>query len=134
MNDLNVCGMGVDIVEVDRIQNLVDRWEGRFLDRVFCPEELDYCLSSRNRYERLAGRFAAKEAIIKAIGRWVPWKSIAVLPDDKGKPLVYFSPSPAVDGLEGSGFHVSISHTENYATATALCVGRRATNGREASG
>ncbi len=125
MDKPGVFGMGTDIVEVHRIQGLADRWEGKFLDRVFCSEELDYCLPAINRYERLAGRFAAKEAVIKALGRRVPWKSIKVLPNEQGKPLVHLSSSTAVEELRRSGVHVSISHTERYATATALCVRRR---------
>lgn len=116
---MGICGLGVDLVEVPRIKHLVEKWSDRFLERVFTDREIDYCLSNRRRYEHLSGRFAVKEAIIKAIGRKIPWKSIEVDSEPGGKPFARVSAQES--GLPRVGkIHISITHTERYALAIAL--------------
>ncbi|MFB6214951.1 MAG: holo-ACP synthase [Candidatus Bipolaricaulia bacterium] len=116
---MGVRGVGIDIVKVPRIKRLVDRWDRKFLDRVFTEPELDYCLSGRRQHEHLAGRFAAKEAVIKAVGERLPWKSINVESGSDGRPFVL------VEGDKGEGnskenLHISITHLEDYALAVAV--------------
>ncbi len=119
---MGITGIGTDIVEVERIHDLVGKWNGRFLHRVFCESELEYCLNAKNASERLAGRFAAKEAVIKSLGRSVPWKAIKVVSTEVGRPIVHLRSSPGLEEQDNSVIELSISHTKQYATATAICV------------
>ena len=101
-----ILGHGIDIVETARIRKLVDDHGQHFLDRVFTPSEQRYCARNPKRYfEHLAGRFAAKEAVLKVLGTgWrggIAWTDIEILP-------------------ELSRWHVSISHIETHATASAI--------------
>lgn len=108
---------GVDLVEVERIQRSVERFGVRFLDRVFTEQEQTYCAG---RPERLAARFAVKEAVGKALGTGigqVSWKDIEVVNDPLGRPsLVLHSAAEALAGeLAYSEWAISISHTETHA-------------------
>jgi len=116
---LGIDGIGIDIVEVGRIEKLTVEWGQKFLDRVFTEKELEYCLSSRRRYEHLAGRFAAKEAVVKAVGKKLPWRSIEVDSGRNGRPVA--SVDLPDEGLEFKrGLHVSITHLRDYALAIAV--------------
>src|SRR5688500_11359705 len=88
-----ILGHGIDIVETARIRQLVDEHAQRFLDRCFTPREQEYCSRNPKRYiEHLAGRFAAKEAILKVIGTgWrggIAWTDMEILPEPSGQPKV----------------------------------------------
>ena len=111
-----VTGTGIDIVEISRIRSAVTKWGDRFLTRVFNPQEIAYAQSHTLPYQHFAGRFAAKEAIYKALGdRAVSWKDITIVNDDSGKP------SCSVKGLTaGRSIHISISHSKYYAVANAV--------------
>src|SRR5215472_18426327 len=89
-----IVGTGIDITEVQRIANSIERFGRRFLERVFTPEEIRYCESKANKAERYAGRFAAKEAAMKAIGTgWrlgVSWKDLEVQRAPGGRPTIAF--------------------------------------------
>ncbi|MDA8130077.1 MAG: holo-ACP synthase [Elusimicrobia bacterium] len=107
-----VAGLGVDLAEVKRVRRLAANQ--RFLARVFTPGELAYAGSSRNRFERLAARFAVKEAVIKALDDTsIPLKDIAVENTASGSPKV------AVKGRRCS-LLVSISHTATHALAAVI--------------
>ena len=113
--------IGTDIVEVDRINKLLLRSGELFKNRVFSTHEQNYCDSKSLPSMHYAGRFAAKESIIKAVKSSgyknpIPFKEIEVLPSDSGAPIVdlHFE-------LEGE-CKVSISHTESHATAAALYI------------
>lgn len=117
--------VGVDIIEISRVREALDRWGERFLDRVYSPREASFC---RARVPELAARFAAKEAVSKALGtgmRGVAWREIEVLPDRKGKPHVFLHGRAAqrAADLGLSFFAISMSHSRNYAVAfvTATC-------------
>ncbi|MBS3735709.1 MAG: holo-ACP synthase [Candidatus Bipolaricaulota bacterium] len=114
-----VRGIGIDIVKVPRLKQLVDRWDRKFLDRVFTDTELDYCFSARRKHEHLAGRFAAKEAVIKALGEKIPWKSINVESERNGRPFVLVERDEGKDNLN-ENLHISITHLEDYALAIAV--------------
>ena len=111
--------IGTDIVEVDRINKLLLKSGDSFKNRVFTTLEQKYCDSKSSPSIHYAGRFAAKESIIKAVKSSgyknpIPFKDIEILPSDSGAPIIdlHFV-------LEGE-CNVSISHTESHATASAL--------------
>lgn len=112
-------GIGIDIVEIDRIHRLVNRNE-RFIDRTLSKEErqqYEQLRSKRRKLEYVAGRFAAKEAFAKATGTGIgalQLIDIAVLTKDSGAPVLH------VAGYEAYQLHVSISHSEHYAVAHVI--------------
>jgi holo-[acyl-carrier protein] synthase len=116
-NELGILGIGTDLVEVRRIAEACKRQ--RFVERVFTPAELELAEAGTGRWQRLAGRFAAKEAVGKAFGRPLPWKSVEILSDDLGKPIVVLS-GIAAELADGAKVHVSISHVRDYASAVAV--------------
>ena len=110
---------GVDIIEIHRIKQVLDRYGERFLNRLFTPNEIDYC---NGRAPNLAGRFAAKEATMKALGtgaRGVSWKDIEVVRADSGAPSVklYGRAENRAERLRVVEISVSISHSREYAVA-----------------
>lgn len=105
--------VGVDIVKVDRLRKAVERWGMHFLLRVFTEEELSYCEGKAKKFEHLAARFAAKEAIIKALRERVPLKSIILKNSEDGAPQVYIL-------NKKKKISISISHTKEF--AIAFCV------------
>jgi holo-[acyl-carrier protein] synthase len=115
--------VGVDMIETDRVRAVLERHPERFLERVFTPEEVAFC---RGRVPELAARFAAKEAVMKALGtgaRSVGWREIEVLPDRRGKPLVYLY-GGAAERAATIGLHdidISLSHLESFAVAVVVC-------------
>ena len=119
--------VGIDMIEIDRVRGVLDRHPRRFLQRVYTPEEAAFC---RGRVAELAARFAAKEAVMKALGtgaRSVAWRDIEVLPDRRGKPLVYLyggaAERAAHIGLEA--IDISLSHLDSFALAAVVCAQRR---------
>lgn len=120
-----ILGLGNDIVEIARIKSIMGRYSKRFLDRIFTPREQEYCLKRKEPALHFAGRFAAKEAVVKAIGtgfsQGLTWQDFEILPNSLGKPDVFLSTS-AAELLGSPSLLVSISHCDQYATAIALWV------------
>lgn len=118
-----ILGIGNDIVEIARIQAILARYPQRFLNRIFTSHEQDYCLKRKEPALHLAGRFAAKEAIVKALGtgfsQGLSWLDIEILNDSKGKPIASFSPY-AQELFGDLKMHISLSHCHQYATAFAI--------------
>lgn len=116
-------GIGTDIIEVKRIEESIERFGQRFLDRIFSYDEQAYCLHHRDAARHFAGRFAAKEAIVKALGtgfrNGIGWLDIEVKNDPHGKPVVQLS-SDLQERFDSPRIHLSISHGRDYATAFAL--------------
>lgn len=113
---------GIDIIEVSRIQQAVRRWGQRFLSRVFTPDEVSYC---NGQPERLAARFAAKEAAMKALGtglRGVGWKDIEVMRSPGKAPSLRFHGRAlqVTEKLGVTSVAVSISHSQEYAVASVV--------------
>jgi holo-[acyl-carrier protein] synthase len=113
---------GVDIIEIERIERTVRRFGDRFLQRIYTDGEIAYC---RGRSQRLAGRFAAKEAVSKALGvgiRRIRWRDIEILPDGRGKPHVHLhgGASKVAKGQGLDGFDVSITHSRSDAIAMVV--------------
>ncbi|MSQ42388.1 MAG: holo-[acyl-carrier-protein] synthase [Dehalococcoidia bacterium] len=119
--------VGVDMIEIDRVRRVLERHGARFLRRVFTPEEVAFC---RGRVPELAARFAAKEAVMKALGtgaRSVAWRDIEVLPDRRGKPLVYLygGARARAERIGLGAIDISLSHLESFAVAVVVCVQER---------
>jgi holo-[acyl-carrier protein] synthase len=111
--------VGVDIIEIERVGAVLARFGERFLTRVYSDVEAAFC---RGRVSELAARFAAKEAVMKALGtgaRGVTWREIEVLPNRRGKPLVYLygRARERAERIGLSGIDVSMSHSREYAVA-----------------
>jgi holo-[acyl-carrier protein] synthase len=121
-----IVGTGVDITEVDRIEAAVKRFGDRFLKRVFTPAEVSYCMGKPNTAERLAARFAAKEAGMKAIGTGlrggVTWQDVEVLRLPGHRPVLKFSGKAAefAARLGCKRTHLSLSHTADQAIAHVI--------------
>ena len=110
-------GTGVDITEVRRIRQAVEKWGEDFLGRIFTKTEIENAKTKTSFYQHLAGRFAAKEAIFKAVGdNRLSWQDIQIHNDQAGKPVCIF--------LNGRGkdinVAISISHVKTYAVANAV--------------
>jgi holo-[acyl-carrier protein] synthase len=124
-----IVGVGVDMIEVKRVQRALKdvRIGRRFRDRVYTENEIRYCeRKGQGKYLSYAGRFAAKEAVMKALGRgWgskVGWGDIEVLPAAGGKPEVYLRDKASVLAreLKIENFSLSITHTKDYALAYVI--------------
>jgi holo-[acyl-carrier protein] synthase len=122
-----ILGHGIDIVETSRIRALVDNHGQHFLDRVFTPAEQAYASKNPKRYfEHLAGRFAAKEAVLKVLGTgWrggIAWTDVEVTKETSGQPRIVLSGEcervAKQQGIER--WLISISHIETHATASAI--------------
>jgi holo-[acyl-carrier protein] synthase len=120
-----IYSIGTDIIDVSRIKRAIERNE-RFVEKIYTDNEISYCMSKANKYESFAARFAAKEAVMKAIGTgwdgYINWMDIEVLNTDMGKPYIvtYNATSDFVKAHSISRIHLSISHERNYALAYAI--------------
>jgi len=111
-----VVGVGIDIVKIEKIKKSIDRWGDIFINRIFNPEEIKPINQGKMFYQRLAARFAAKEAVIKAMSKNVPLalKDIVILNKESGAPYCSFKKVVDVEIL------LSITHIEDYAVACAV--------------
>lgn len=117
--------VGVDIIEIERIERALERWGERFLRHVYTDDEVAFC---RGRAPELAARFAAKEAISKALGtgiNGIHWSEMEILPDALGKPLVrlYGRAAARAQSLGLADFAVSLSHSRDFAVASVVAIG-----------
>ena len=117
---------GTDIIEIDRIKDSIDNIGDSFVNRVYTENEIKYCESKKKqKYQHYAARFAAKEAVFKAISTLLQdkysicWKDIEVLNDSQGKPIVNLS---GVNSKNIEQIDLSISHCKSYATANVVVV------------
>jgi holo-[acyl-carrier protein] synthase len=126
-------GIGTDITECLRIARMIERHGELFIGRVFTPEEIKYCQSRKQATQHYAGRWAAKEAIMKALGtgwrKGISWRDIEVRNEPGGRPTVAVrgGVKDVVEQLGIAEIQVSISHCRSHATATAIAVGREKT-------
>jgi holo-[acyl-carrier protein] synthase len=126
---MRIIGHGIDIVETARIARLLDEHGDRFLDRCYTPAERDYASDRRRMIEHLAGRFAAKEAVLKVLGTgWtggIAWTDVEITREPAGRPGVQLH-GQCRDIAEKLGIDqwwVSISHISTHATASAIGAG-----------
>ena len=121
-----VLGLGLDMVEIGRIRHLHTKYGLSFLERVFTPEEIAYCLRLKNPYPSLAARFAAKEAASKAfstgIGSAFGWKSAFIHKGLQGAPLLGFDAKgqSLLHALGATQALISLSHTQHLAQAVVV--------------
>jgi holo-[acyl-carrier protein] synthase len=119
--------VGIDLIEIDRVRAVLEKHPERFIRRVYTPAEAAFC---RGRVPELAARFAAKEAVMKALGtgaRSVAWRDIEVLPDRRGKPVVYLY-GGARRRAEHIGLHaidISLTHLASFAMAVVVSAQER---------
>ncbi|GAB4371748.1 MAG: holo-[acyl-carrier-protein] synthase [Deltaproteobacteria bacterium] len=126
-----IAGIGVDVVEVERIGRLLATYGERFTGRVFTAAETAYALRSAKPAERLAGRFAVKEAVLKAFGtgksQGILWKDVETVRGPLGKPevLLHGNAGNYMKKMNGKKIHVSISHDGGKAMAFVILEGER---------
>ncbi|MGF1657368.1 MAG: holo-ACP synthase [Verrucomicrobiales bacterium] len=126
----HVLSVGLDLVEVSRIEKSLERFGDRFLERVFCEQEIFYCQAMKRPGVHLAARFAAKEAASKCLGTGIGqaanWKDLEVVRRASGAPDLVLSGAAAqtaqVLGIDR--ILISLTHTEHYAAASAVAVGK----------
>ena len=114
---------GTDIIEVKRIEDCIENLQNKFLDKIYTKSEIAYCEQKKQmKYQHFAARFAAKEAIYKAISEIlenkyeINWKDVEILPNEKGKPIVKFLKK--YDNIKQ--IDISLSHLKEYAIATCI--------------
>ena len=117
---------GVDIIEISRIKKSIEESEDRFLQRVYTDKEIEYCESkNKQKYQHYAARFAAKEAVFKAISNKlenkydIEWKNIEIINDKEGRPYINFID---IEIKEIDQIDISISHCREYAVANAVAI------------
>jgi len=126
---MTILGHGIDLVECSRIEHVWKEHPERFLERILTPAERDYCTKMKNAVTHIAGRFAAKEAILKVLGTgWrgpISWTDIEILNDGLGQPVVTLSGAcREIAQRRGiTGVLLSITHTQTHAAASAIGVG-----------
>jgi holo-[acyl-carrier protein] synthase len=124
-----ILGTGIDIIEVARIAASYEKFGERFVNRILLPDEITYCLTHKNPAPFLAVRFAAKEAISKAfgtgIGAALGWQDMEICKKESGEPFVVLhgKGKKLFEARGANRLLVSLSHTENYAAATAVLEG-----------
>ena len=130
MGDASVMlGLGTDIVEIVRIGEMIERHGELFLERVYTEKEVAYCQKRASSYQHFAGRWAAKEAVLKALGtgwaKGISWRDIEVVTTHSGQPrvLVHGAVLELSEQAGITGYLLSISHCRSHATATAVALG-----------
>lgn len=124
-----VLGIGTDIVECARIARMIDRHGDVFLRRVFTAAEIEYCCDRKAANQHYAGRWAAKEAVLKALGTgWahgIKWTDVEVINQQGGKPIIVLADRAREISIEQAinEIMISISHCRDYATAYATALG-----------
>ncbi len=132
---MEIIAHGIDLVDFPRIEDMVKRHGERFLDRVFTATEQKYANDNKNGIEKLAGRFAAKEAVMKLIGTgWrgkIAWTDIEVINNKAGQPEVKLTGEvrKIADKLGVTKISISITHAANFAIASAVALAE--SDGRE---
>ena len=119
-----ILGIGIDIIEIERIQQSVEKFGDSFLNKIFTKTELDYSLSKKNKYQHLAARFAAKEAIAKALysigDEGFEWKNVEIYNEQNGLPKAkLFGKLKELVG-EGNELKITMSHSQHYVTCFAI--------------
>ncbi len=119
-----VFGIGIDIIEIDRIRESIEKYGDHFLNKVYTKTELEYCLGKANKYQHLAARFAAKEAVFKALTTtWkqeIGWQNIEIYNETNGMPLVKLKGDLTEFLNNGKNLKISMSHSRDYVTCVAI--------------
>jgi len=124
-----IIGCGIDLVKIERIEKIIKKWGNNFNSRIFTPLERDYCEKKKvNKFQSYAGKFAAKEALLKALGlglRGANWKEIEIKNDELGQPIIDTSGKLKNIALAKGvkKYFITISHTKEYAIAQVILEG-----------
>ena len=124
-----IIGCGIDLVKIERIEKIIKKWGDNFIFRIFTSLEKEYCEKKKgNKYQSYAGKFAAKEALLKALGlglREANWKEIEVTNNELGQPIINTSGKLKNIALAKgvSKYFISISHAKEYAIAQVILEG-----------
>ncbi|MDR2438181.1 MAG: holo-ACP synthase [Planctomycetaceae bacterium] len=125
---MNIIGIGTDIIECERIERMVQRHGSHFTDRVFTEWEIQYCTDRKSSDQHFAGRWAAKEAVLKALGTgWISgiaWTDVEIVNESSGAPRVQLHGGAAQIANEKqiSEIQISISHCKSHAIAFAVAL------------
>lgn len=128
---MSVIAHGIDLVECDRIANLLEKHRDSFLARIYTQREQDDCIKGKATVQRLSGRFAVKEAVMKILGTgWrdgIAWTDIETVNDPLGKPIVNISGvvKEKADAMGITELMVTISHTDSMAIASCIAIGEK---------
>ena len=121
-----ICGLGIDCVEIRRIENILNKWGDKFTGRIYSENERFYCERKAHSSQHYAVRFAAKEAFLKClgvgIGDGIAFNHIEVILDTQGKPMLrlHREARKALKRINILNVHVSLTHTRNYASAVVI--------------
>ena len=119
---MSIYSIGVDLIEIERIEKLVERYGNKFLKRIFTEIEIEYCSKKKDKGS-FAARFASKEAVFKAtglgLGKGMTWKDVEVINDPKGKPEVRLYGKTA-ELLAEKTVHLTISHSKDASIAMVV--------------
>ena len=124
-----IIGCGIDLVKIERIEKIIKKWGNNFILRIFTSSEKEYCEKKKgNKYQSYSGKFAAKEALLKALGlglREANWKEIEVTNNELGQPIINTSGKLKNIALAKgvSKYFISISHAKEYAIAQVILEG-----------
>ena len=116
---------GTDIIEIERVKNSIENIGKKFIEEIYTQKEIEYCESKKNaKYQHYAARFAAKEAIFKAVSKLlnnkfdISWKNAEIVNDENGRPYINFLDTKIMEKIED--IDISISHCKEYAVATVV--------------
>jgi holo-[acyl-carrier protein] synthase len=119
----SILGLGIDLVEISRIKESIDHLGQKFIQRLFSEKEQEYCNKYKDSLPHYAARFAAKEALVKALGcgfgKDFAFLDCEVINDDSGKPHIHLS-DKANKKFNNPSFHLSLSHSQLFATAVVI--------------
>jgi holo-[acyl-carrier protein] synthase len=125
---MGIVAHGIDLVDFPRIEEMINRHGERFINRVFTAAEQAYAEANKNGTEKLAGRFAAKEAVLKLMGTgWrgkIAWTDIEIVNNPTGQPEVTLEVEKIANKLGIKQISVSITHTANFAIASAVAIAK----------
>lgn len=119
-----IYGIGIDIIEIKRIQQSIEKFGDAFINKIFTKKEIEYCSTKPDKYQHFAARFAGKESVAKALSSLAPngfnWKDIEIFNLDNGLPQVklFGKLSEFID--EEKSIMITMSHSENYVTSFAI--------------
>ena len=124
---MNIASIGIDICEINRLQKIIIKYQNRFLEKVFTPIEIAYCDKKIDKFPSFAARFAAKEAVFKALGTGlrlgINWKDIEVNNDSLGRPYLRFY-GMTNEMIADRKALLSLSHTDDNAIAFVIIAGK----------
>jgi len=119
-----VIGIGIDIIEINRIKKNIEKHGDKFLSRVFTSNEIDYCLPKSNKYQHFAARYAAKEAVYKALAsgcqEGLSWQDVEISNEPNGMPVANVSGKLKKFFSDDKQLKISMSHSRNYVTCVAI--------------